>query len=257
MGPIAALAAPLVAPLVGQVAGGLVQGISKGIGGALGGIADTFGKIAGGLAQNVFGAIGGGLPGMLGGIAGKGLLPFPPVGMQPPGCFGPKHPGPINVNINLGGMLGQISDKIGQVGKGLDGIMGKLQDILGKLGGAKEPAGKASIADILKEIKMQPKFDLSKIAETKPGSVQLGGGGGGVSKADGGGFGEKALDGAYDKMNSLEKKLESLDPDSPTYQKDLAKIQSQMQAMTQMISMINEMRKSLHDSAMGVIRNLR
>jgi hypothetical protein len=71
-----------------------------------------------------------------------------------------------------------------------------------------------------------------------------------------GGWGDATLDKAFEQMDSLEKKIGELDPEKPGDQKELMQIQLKLQRIQQVVSLINEIRKTRHDMAMSVIRNI-
>ncbi|GBC84019.1 hypothetical protein HRbin11_00439 [bacterium HR11] len=71
------------------------------------------------------------------------------------------------------------------------------------------------------------------------------------------GLGGRTLARLFDDMNSVESQINGLDPNDPKAQFRLMQLQQKMQRLTQMINLIAEMRKALHDTSMAIIRNIR
>jgi hypothetical protein len=80
--------------------------------------------------------------------------------------------------------------------------------------------------------------------------------------ASGGGIGEvnNALGGLGNKINSLMDQLTKLDPNSPTYQADVAKLNLQLQQtqqqFTQLFTMASDLLKKADDNVETALRNL-
>ncbi len=292
MGAVAGIAAQFVAPMVSNIAGGLLQNITGGGGmlGKLPGIGDAFQKISGGM-QQMFGGAGsvmGGI-GQLGSMmAPRGMLPDLPGIFKGPHHFqpfGPKHPhfGADMFN-KIQQQLGALGQQGSQIMNGFEQMMGKMQGImdglnklLGQSGSGQSPLGPLQggppfleqLGNLLKQLGVGAQPGAAAAAaggasSSSGGDAAVGGseasGGTGSSSGvseDGGGLGDKALSGAFDKMDSLEGELEGLDMNSKDAPKKMMQIQQKMQKIQQMIQTINEMRKAMHDMSMGVIRNIR
>jgi hypothetical protein len=71
------------------------------------------------------------------------------------------------------------------------------------------------------------------------------------------GYGQGTLDRAFDALSSLEKELEGIDPSSPEGSKKMTLINIKMQRVQQVIGLITEIRKNIHDLNMRIIGNMR
>jgi hypothetical protein len=71
------------------------------------------------------------------------------------------------------------------------------------------------------------------------------------------GYGQGTLDRAFDALGSLEKELEGIDPSSPEGSKKMTLINIKMQRVQQVIGLITEIRKNIHDLNMRIIGNMR
>lgn len=69
-------------------------------------------------------------------------------------------------------------------------------------------------------------------------------------------MGEATLEKAFEQMESLEERINKLDPEKPGDQKELMLIQLKLQRIQQVVSLINEIRKTRHNMAMAVINNI-
>jgi uncharacterized phage infection (PIP) family protein YhgE len=239
-----------VAKAVTQTVGGIAQGVGQIAGGvgtigkALGGLADTFGKIAG----PFLGPLGGLLGGPLGAIAGNILGQIAKPGQLPlPGPFGGMlgqlgnliQGGLQNIFQKGAGMLGQIGQQAGQIGKGLQGMMDQIGKLLEKITGKPQQPPQPTVIQL-------------------PG-VQITINVGGPGQAGGGGDGAllDAAGKAYDGMASIEKEIANLDPNAPDYQKKLMQLQMKMQKLTEMIKLISQIMTMKHDTNKQIIGNIR
>ena len=69
-------------------------------------------------------------------------------------------------------------------------------------------------------------------------------------------LGEATLEKAFQQMDSLEQRIDKLDPEKPGDQKELMQIQLKLQRIQQVVSLINEIRKARHNMAMAAINNI-
>jgi len=60
-----------------------------------------------------------------------------------------------------------------------------------------------------------------------------------------------------DMYKDLENAINSLDPKSDSYQKDLQNIQLSMSKYTQMTELLSNLQKDLHEMSMSIIRNIK
>lgn len=73
---------------------------------------------------------------------------------------------------------------------------------------------------------------------------------------DGPGFGQPTLDRAFSAMEALEKEMSGIDPTSPQGSKRMMEIERMLQRVDQLISMITNMRKMVHEMSMQAIRSI-
>jgi len=69
-------------------------------------------------------------------------------------------------------------------------------------------------------------------------------------------IGQEVLDKAFSKMKELEDKMKTIDPTTPQGSMQLMEINRQLNRIDEMISMVNEMRRSRHEANMAVINNI-
>ncbi len=244
MPPLAGVAAKLVAPMVVNIATGLIRNVAGQALRNLPLIGDTFQKIAGGIGQIFGGAVAQGI-GQLGRLlAPRGMFPPLPLPGLPgfPGgrpfnprlWFGPRHVHVhININVTINNLQrilqpgSQLFQKLNQVLGRLDSILDALRRVLDRLG-------------------LQPPPFRRLYGPPTP---IIGGPPGGVSGPGGG-----AIDRLFGEMDKIMNELNSGKELKP---QDVMRLQARMLQIQQMIQMINEMRKAMHDMSMSIIRNIR
>ncbi len=73
---------------------------------------------------------------------------------------------------------------------------------------------------------------------------------------DGPAFGQATLDKAFSAMDSLEKEMAGIDPTSPEGSKKMMEIERKLQRVDQLITMITNMRRMVHEMNMHAIRSI-
>jgi flagellar capping protein FliD len=107
-----------------------------------------------------------------------------------------------------------------------------------------------------------PPMPMNILPLDVPFSIVQGGVGdlGGSGGIGGGGVNNiiSTMAGQVDSMYAnIESQINNLNPDSPTYQKDLQNIQMAMAKFTQLTELLSNLQKDLHDMSMSIIRNIK
>jgi len=74
--------------------------------------------------------------------------------------------------------------------------------------------------------------------------------------ADGPGFGQGTLDKCFSAMEALEKEMAGIDPTSPEGSKRMMEIERKLQRVDQLVTMITNMRRMVHEMNMQAIRSI-
>lgn len=73
---------------------------------------------------------------------------------------------------------------------------------------------------------------------------------------DGPGFGQSTLDKCFESMDALEKEMAGIDPTSPQGSKRMMEIERKLQRVDQLVTMITNMRRMVHEMNMQAIRSI-
>lgn len=73
---------------------------------------------------------------------------------------------------------------------------------------------------------------------------------------DGPGFGQGTLDKAFSAMEAMEKEMAGIDPTSPEGSKRMMELERKLQRVDQLITMITNMRRMVHEMNMQAIRSI-
>jgi len=149
----------------------------------------------------------------------------------------------------VGGAIGGLGNMVGGVAGGISDMffspLSSLTDIAGSLFGGMTGGIEASV--------MQP-FPMGiPLLDTAIGNV------GSAFGANSGVSGiVNMLAGQMDSMYSnLESQISGLDPNSPTFQKDLNNLNLAMSQFTTMTELLSNIQKNLHDMSMAIVRNIK
>ncbi len=259
---VAALAkfAPVIAPVVKDVATGIVRGLTKQSPSDLPGMADQFSRISEDFLSRLTHRTE--LPGALPAIAPGGCIPSPE--RHPwklPVVFPPATPNGL--------LLDRLMARVDRLLESLGRVMDLLKDLLAQ--GPKALSDKPpSPGGLYTEMARGESPTRPSEGSALPGSVPnpgigkvdssappVQGGPKGAAPVSSEGLGGRTLERLFDDMNGVESQINGLDPNDPKAQFRLLQLQQKMQRITQMINLITEMRKALHDMSMAIIRNIR
>ncbi len=242
--------------------GKVFKAVAKGVGSVFKAIPKAVSKFASSFAK-LGGPFLGTVASLLGGPAGliaKGLGGLKGLGGILGNVLGKLFPFPKNLPFNLqdlGKILKGVFDivKTFSSGKFLEGLK-KVFDlgsfILGKLLGGQAPKPAPETPNLPPGTGIRPPVVRPPVGGGEAPSTPPTGGVSGGDKAL-----LDAASKAYDSMNSIEKEIQSLDPNDPNYQKKLMQLQFKMQKIMQMIQMITQLLRMKHDMSMQIIRNIR
>lgn len=262
--------APVVAPVVKDVATGVVRSLTKQSRPDLPGMADEFSRISGDFLNRLVNRTE--LPGGLPTIAPGGCIPSPERSQdwKLPIIF-PPDPNRL--------VLDRLMTQVDRLLEGLTRITNLLTSLLKDL----FPQGPGTVQDkppspggLYTDMARTEAPAVSPPAAGKPRSSEASSPPSGSPSPSGPpasvpvpkgkpdstpvsteGLGGRTLERLFDDMNSVESQINGLDPNDPKAQFRLMQLQQKMQRLTQMINLITEMRKALHDTSMAIIRNIR
>lgn len=261
--------APVVAPVVKDVAANVVRGLTKQSRPDLPGMADEFSRVSGDFLSRLVNRTE--LPGGLPTIAPGGCIPSPErwPNWKLPIIF-PPDPNRL--------LLDRLMTQVDRLLEGLTRITNLLTSLLKDLfpqgpgtvqdkppspGGLYTDMGRAesSMAPPPAGGTPRPSEAPSPLGSAPPGgpsaSAPAPKGRTDLAPVSTEGLGGRTLERLFDDMNSVESQINGLDPNDPKAQFRLMQLQQKMQRLTQMINLITEMRKALHDTSMAIIRNIR
>jgi len=241
--------APVVAPVVKDVAAGVVRGLTKQSRPDLPGMADEFSRISGDFLGRLVSRSD--LPGSLPAIMPGGCIPPPErsKNWKLPIIFPPDPHLPV-----LDRLMTQVDRLVEGLTRVIDLVMNLLKDLrppgAGPVQGTPPSTG-GLYTDMART--------ESPAASTVPGPTAPTAppGRSNATPVSTEGLGGRTLERLFDDMNGVESQINGLDPNDPKAQFRLMQLQQKMQRLTQMINLIAEMRKALHDTSMAIIRNIR
>lgn len=261
--------APVVAPIVKDVATGVVRSLTNQSRPDLPGMADEFSRISGDFLSRLVNRTE--LPGGLPTIAPGGCIPSPERSQnwKLPIIF-PPDPNRL--------VLDRLMTQVDRLLEGLTRITnlltGLLKDLFPQGPGTvqdKPPSSGGLYTDMARTeapTAAPPAGEATRPSETSspPRSAPPSGAPAPAPAPKGRtdstpvsteGLGGRTLERLFDDMNGVESQINGLDPNDPKAQFRLMQLQQKMQRLTQMINLIAEMRKALHDTSMAIIRNIR
>jgi hypothetical protein len=248
--------APVVAPIVQDVAASVVRGLTKQAPRGLPEMADQFSRLSGDFLSRLTGRSE--LPGSLPAIMPGGCIPPPGWSKNGPSpiVFPPDRYLPI---------LDRWMRRVDQLLEGFGRVLDLLKDLLGQFPGVtpesvSAPQGLYSqMARTELPLAAGPTRPPETPSPSGPASPTTP-----TPKApapsppvSSEGLGTRTLERLFDDMHGVESQINGLDPNDPKAQFRLMQLQQKMHRITQMINLIAEMRKALHDTAMAIIRNIR
>ncbi|MCS7311327.1 MAG: EscF/YscF/HrpA family type III secretion system needle major subunit [Acidobacteria bacterium] len=261
--------APVLAPVVKDVAAGVVRGLTKPSRPDLPGMADEFSRISGDFLSRLVSQSD--LPGSLPAIIPGGCIPPPErsKNWKLPLIFPPD-----SHHLILDRLMTQVDHLLDRLTRLADLVTNLLRDLFPQKHGpvpdkSLDPKGlytdmaraEASAAPPPTEGTARPPGASAPPGSTPPSgppaSVPVPRGRTDSTPVSTEGLGGRALERLFDDMNSVESQINGLDPNDPKAQFRLMQLQQKMQRLTQMINLIAEMRKALHDTSMAIIRNIR
>jgi hypothetical protein len=265
--------APMLAPVVKDVASGVIKGLTNRPKADLTAIADQFSRISGNFLNSIVNP----------GVSGvRTILPggcVPPPDFKLPPDWKPPIIFPPNPNVLIERLMTRLDQMMNILDRLMDILDRLLKDLLPQdlqrtpsaTPNASEPKGADGPApgatptsgglysEMLRTQSPSTSAPAVSSASTGPSSPTTP-----TSKApapsspvSSEGLGSRTLERLFDDMNSVESQINGLDPNDPKAQFRLMQLQQKMQRITQMINLIAEMRKALHDTAMAIIRNIR